>query len=96
MIFHENRLLEDDSHVVRYLIFVNNWKRCRKIVVCCNCDSRLRVKNGVMENGLIWNRIEYVGKISPVRDPTFAKIATIFLPLLNGYAVFSLGSGYFP
>ena len=56
----------------------------------------LRVKNGVMENGLIWNRIEYVGKISPLRGSTFAKIAAIFLPLLNGYAVFSLGSGYFP
>ena len=25
MIFHENRLLADDSHVISYLIFVGNW-----------------------------------------------------------------------
>ena len=27
MIFHENRLLADDSHVISYLIFVKNWKK---------------------------------------------------------------------
>ena len=27
MIFHENHLLEDDSHVISYLIFVKNWKK---------------------------------------------------------------------
>ena len=26
MIFHENRLLADDSHVISYLIFVENWE----------------------------------------------------------------------
>ena len=31
MIFHENCLLADDSHVISYLIFVENWERCRKI-----------------------------------------------------------------
>ena len=31
MIFHENRLLADDSHVRSYLIFVENWERCPKI-----------------------------------------------------------------
>ena len=31
MIFHENRLLADDSHVKSYLIFVENWERCRKM-----------------------------------------------------------------
>ena len=25
MIFHENPLLADDSHVISYLIFVENW-----------------------------------------------------------------------
>ena len=30
MIFHENRLLADDSHVISYLIFVENWERCLK------------------------------------------------------------------
>ena len=27
MIFHENRLLADDSHVISYLIFVENWEK---------------------------------------------------------------------
>ena len=27
MIFHENRLLAEDSHVISYLIFVKNWER---------------------------------------------------------------------
>ena len=27
MIFHENPLLADDSHVISYLIFVENWER---------------------------------------------------------------------
>ena len=31
MIFHENRLLTDDSHEIPYLIFVENWERCPKI-----------------------------------------------------------------
>ena len=31
MIFHENRLLADDSYVISYLIFVENWKLCRNI-----------------------------------------------------------------
>ena len=31
MIFHDNRLLAaDDSHVIPYLIFVENWERGRK------------------------------------------------------------------
>ena len=32
MIFHENRLLADDSHEVCYLIFLEKWERC-----CENC-----------------------------------------------------------
>ena len=31
MIFLENRLLADDSHEKAYLIFVENWGKCRKI-----------------------------------------------------------------
>ena len=30
MIFHENCLLADDSHEISYLIFFENWERCRK------------------------------------------------------------------
>ena len=31
MIFYENRLLADASHVISYLILVKNWERCLKI-----------------------------------------------------------------
>ena len=31
MIFHENRLLADDSHEISYLIFVENYERYRMI-----------------------------------------------------------------
>ena len=31
MIFHENRLLADDSHEIIYLTFVENLERGRKI-----------------------------------------------------------------
>ena len=31
MIFHENRLLADDSREISYLIYLENEKRCRKI-----------------------------------------------------------------
>ena len=31
MIFHENRLLADDSHVISYLIFVENCEKSHKI-----------------------------------------------------------------
>ena len=34
MIFYENRLLADDSHVISYLIFVENWENVLKFVVC--------------------------------------------------------------
>ena len=32
MIFHENRLLADDSHVISCLCFVENWEKCHKIL----------------------------------------------------------------
>ena len=31
MIFCENRLLADDSHVISYRNFVENWEGCLKI-----------------------------------------------------------------
>ena len=31
MIFYENRLLADDSRILSYLIFVENWERSHKI-----------------------------------------------------------------
>ena len=35
MIFHENRLLADDSHEISYLVFFENWKDVTKFVICC-------------------------------------------------------------
>ena len=37
-IFNENRLLADDSHVISYFIFVENWKDVAN-VVCCSRDK---------------------------------------------------------
>ena len=42
MIFHENRLLADDSHEISYLIFFKNSERCRKI--CCLLQLWLELK----------------------------------------------------
>ena len=42
MIFHENRLLADDSHVISYLIFVEIGKDVLKFVVCCSRDWRFK------------------------------------------------------
>ena len=38
MIFHENRLLADDSHEISYIIFSKIRKDIAKFVVCCSHD----------------------------------------------------------
>ena len=43
MIFHENRLLADDSHVISYLIFVENCERCLKLSSAAVVIGALRV-----------------------------------------------------
>ena len=43
MIVHENRLLADDSHVISYLTFVENWEKCQKTSVAVVIGT-LRVK----------------------------------------------------
>ena len=48
MIFHENRLLADDSHEISYLIFLKIRKDVAKFVVCCSCVfGALRVNAGL-------------------------------------------------
>ena len=42
MIFHENRLLADDSHEISYLILSIIGKDFAKFVVCCSCDWRFK------------------------------------------------------
>ena len=39
MIFHENRLLADNSHEISFLISFENQERCHKI--CCLLQSGL-------------------------------------------------------
>ena len=46
MIFHENRLLADDSHEISYLVFFSKIKKdVGKFVVCCSCDWRFKGYN---------------------------------------------------
>ena len=42
MIFHENRLLADDSYEVSFLIFSKIRKDVAKFVVCCSSDWRFK------------------------------------------------------
>ena len=56
MIFHENRLLTDDSHVISYLIFVENWERCRKNVSSAAVViGALRVNEDGLVQIINWN-----------------------------------------
>ena len=43
MIFHENRLLADDSHVISCLIFSKIREDVAKFVVCCSHDLRVNI-----------------------------------------------------
>ena len=42
MIFHENRLLADDSHELSFLISFKIRKDVAKFVVCCSPDWRFK------------------------------------------------------
>ena len=42
MLFHENRLLADDSHEISYLFFVQNWENVLKFVIYCSRDWRFK------------------------------------------------------
>ena len=47
MIFHENRLLADDSHEILYLIFfLKNGKDVAKFVACCSSEWCFKGKVG--------------------------------------------------
>ena len=43
MIFHDNRLLADDSHEVSYIIFSKTRKDIAKLFVCCSHDWHLYI-----------------------------------------------------
>ena len=44
MIFHENRLLADDSHEISCPIFFENWERClKKLLSAAVVNGALRV-----------------------------------------------------
>ena len=42
MIFHENRLLADDSHVISYLILSKIGENVASFVVCCSRGWRFK------------------------------------------------------
>ena len=47
MIFHENRLLADDSHVKSYIFFVENLENCREnLLSAAVVIGALMVKEG--------------------------------------------------
>ena len=48
MIFHENRLLADDSHEVSYLIFCKLGKMSRNLSSAAVVISVLRVKHDIV------------------------------------------------
>ena len=48
MIFHEYRLLADDSHVISYLIFVENWEMYQNLSSAAVVIGALRVKDNNM------------------------------------------------
>ena len=48
MIFHENRLLADDSHEISYLIFLFKIRKdVAKFVVFCSCDFHFKGFNSI-------------------------------------------------
>ena len=60
MLFHENRLPADDSHVISYLIFVENWEKCRK-----NLSSDAVVIGALRVNGFSsTNLLSIVDKVA--------------------------------
>ena len=63
LIFHENRLLADDSHVISYLIFVENWERCsQNLWSAAVVIGALRVKRPHRDN-----KLYYVSHLSTVK-----------------------------
>ena len=50
MIFHEIRLLANNSHEISFLISFENYERCKKIVVCCSRDWRFEGQYKVLKS----------------------------------------------
>ena len=55
MIFHENRLLADDSHEKSYLIFFENWERFLQNL------SSAAVVIGALRDKYRWAEVEISG-----------------------------------
>ena len=60
MIFHENRLLADNSHVISYLNFVENWERyiSKNLSSAADVIGTLRVKKNCFFYWYMYNEIE--------------------------------------
>ena len=86
MIFHENRLLADDSHEISYLIFDKTRKDVAKSVACCSRDWRFNLhvfffchlhfffKNNVFEKKMYFMRNhQNVIQFRSRQDPMFCR-----------------------
>ena len=61
MIFHENCLLVDDSHVISYLIFVENWeKMSQNLPSAAAVIGALRVKASTYPFNVKLNRFDAI------------------------------------
>ena len=84
MLFHENRL-----SVISYLVFVENWGRCRKI--CCLLQLCLALK-GLSRGLLIHSLFKYFSSLqieSPILIQPFLKDMTnseLHAVMTGGYA----------
>ena len=59
MIFHENRLLADDSREISYIVFFSKiMKDVIKFVVCYSCDWRFK--------GILYYFFPYVATVNIV------------------------------
>ena len=73
MIFHENLLLPDDSHEISYLIFFENWERCRKVfLTAAVVIGTLRVKCLLAYNEQSYWDCSYTGADPGFMDRGFA------------------------
>ena len=67
MIFHENPLLADDSHIYSYLNLSKIGKDVAKFVVCCSRDWHFKPRGGT----LIFSHIRRLGLFFGVQNSEF-------------------------
>ena len=64
MIFHENRLLADDTHVISYLVFVENWDLSSAAVVI----GALRINSFLVSGDFCCLLITFINSLDQDQD----------------------------